>query len=153
MTMVAERAPREPVAASAHDTGLIRDLEQYLHNHAHRPARLVAADGNEIEIPAPIYTVLNQIVPLMAAGAAIQLVPIHQELTTQQAADLLNVSRPFLINLLNEGHIPYHRLGGDRTHRRVRFTDVMDYKKRRSEKRRAAFAEMVALGEEFGEYD
>jgi excisionase family DNA binding protein len=153
MTMVAERVQRDPVVASEHDTSLIRDLEQYLHHHAQRPARLVDADGNGIEIPAPIYQVLNQIVPLMAAGAAIQLVPIHQELTTQQAADLLNVSRPFLIKLLNEGQIPYHRLGGDRTHRRVRFTDVMAYKAQRSEKRRAAFAEMVAIGDEFGEYD
>jgi len=151
--MVAEHIQREPVAASERDVDLIRALEQFLRDHAHRPATLADPDGHAMEIPAPIYDVLRQLVPLMASGAAIQLVPIHQELTTQQAADLLNVSRPFLVKLLDEEQIPYHRLGGEGTHRRVRFTDVMAYKKRRSEKRRAALDELVEMGEELGEYD
>ncbi len=151
--MTTEYIEREPVSASERDVDLIRELEQYLRDHAHRPAKLVDVDGNTMEIPVPIYEVLRRIVPLMANGAAIQLVPLHQELTTQQAADLLNVSRPFLIKLLDENKIPYRRLGGEGTHRRVRFIDVMDYKKERSEKRRAALAELVEMGEELGEYD
>ena len=151
--LISATIEREPVSASEADVSLIRELEQYLHAHARRPARLTDADGDSIEIPAPIYRVLRQLVPLMANGAAIQLVPLHQELTTQQAADLLNVSRPFLIKLLDEGAIPYRRLGGEGTHRRVRFTHVMDYKKRRSEQRRAVLAELVEMGEELGEYD
>jgi len=151
--MVTEHIQREPVSASEHDVDLIRELEQFLHDHAHRPAALVDPDGHRMEIPAPIYKVLRQLVPLMASGAAVQLVPIHQELTTQQAADLLNVSRPFLVKLLDEGQIPYHRLGGEGTHRRVRFTDVMAYKKQRSEARQAALGELIELSEELGEYD
>ncbi len=151
--MVAEPIERDPVSASEDDVSLIRELEHYLHAHADRPAKLVDADGHAIDIPAPIYRVLRQLVPLMASGAAIQLVPLHQELTTQQAADLLNVSRPFLVKLLDEKQIPFHRLGGEGTHRRVRFTDVMDYKKRRSATRRAALDELVEMGEELGEYD
>jgi len=146
-----ERIEREPISASEQDIGLIIALGRYL--QVQRRAKLVGADGQEIDIPAPIYEILSQLAPLMAQGAAIQLVPIHQELTTQQAADLLNVSRPFLIKLLDEGAIPYHRLGRERTHRRVRFSDVMDYKKQRSTARRAALAELVEMGEELGEYD
>ncbi|MCA1598272.1 MAG: helix-turn-helix domain-containing protein [Chloroflexi bacterium] len=86
----------------------------------------------------------------MAQGAAIGLVPLHKELTTQQAADLLNVSRPFLIKLLDEGTIPYTRPG---KHRRVRFSDVMSYKHCRDTERRAFLNRLIALGEDLGDYD
>ncbi len=142
---------RELVTSSEQDIGLIRDLEHFLHEQAHRSAKLVAADGEEIDIPASVYAALRRIVPLMAEGAAIGLVPLHQELTTQQAADLLNISRPSLIKHLDAGDIPYRKTEGE--HRRIRFVDVMEYKRRRSELRHDAFVTMAAIGQKYGAYN
>lgn len=152
MVMVAERDQRELVAPNEQEVGHIQELEHFLHERAQRPAKLVAPDGSaQIDIPAPVYEVLRLIVPLMAQGAAIGLVPLHQELTTQQAADLLNTSRPSLTKLLDSGEIHYQKTEGG--HRRVRFVDVMAYKDRRSAIRHAAFVEMAAIGQKYGAYE
>lgn len=157
IAMTTERVDREPVVPAEQDVDLIKDLEQFLHENsaprqdsALRPAQLVAPSGEKMDIPEPIYEALRRIVPLMAQGAAIGLIPLHKELTTQQAADLLNVSRPFLIKLLDEGAIPYTRPG---KHRRVRFSDVMSYKHCRDTERRAFLNRLIALGEDLGDYD
>ncbi len=151
MVMTLERDRRELVAPREQDVGSIRELDVFLREQAHRPIKLVAPDGEQIDIPAPIYEVLRLIAPLMAEGAAIGLAPLYQELTTQQAADLLNISRPSLIKLLDTGDIPHHKM--EKGHRRVRFIDVMAYKQRRSAARHAAFIEMAAIGQKYGAYE
>jgi len=113
-------------------------------------ARLVGANGDTIEFPSSIYQVIKQIVPLLKRGDAVALVPYHQELTTQEAADFLNMSRQFLVNLLERGEIPFAKVG---THRRICFHDLLDYKERRRGERRRSLAAMTALSEECGEYD
>jgi len=107
------------------------------------------ADGtNEaVTIPTAAFRLLVTILAEMASGNAVRLIPHHAELTTQEAAELLNVSRPYLVRLLDEGTIPFHRTG---THRRVLFKDVMTYKAEHRLKRRAALTELAKLDQELG---
>jgi excisionase family DNA binding protein len=76
----------------------------------------------------------------MAAGRGVTIIPENAELTTVQAAEILNVSRPFLIKLLENGTIPYHKVG---THRRVRMEDVMNYKEAIDREREAVLDQLV----------
>jgi excisionase family DNA binding protein len=142
----------EPVAASASDQGLLEEIEALLCRAtedgriAQRP-RLVGPDGEAIELPEPIFRLLRQIVPHLKKGHALSLVPLHKELSTQQAADLLNVSRPFLIGLLERGEIPYTKVG---KHRRIRFGHLIAYKRARDAGRRETLRRLTQLGQEFG---
>ena len=86
----------------------------------------------------------------MAQGNAVSLIPIHAELTTQEAADLLNVSRPFLIKQIELGEISHHKVG---KHRRIHVTDVMAYKERIDFATNRGLDEMVAISQELGLYD
>jgi excisionase family DNA binding protein len=103
--------------------------------------------GDQVEIPAEIYRVLHQVIEAMSQGMAVTVVPQSQTMTTQQAAELLGVSRPTLIRLLESKRIPYERIG---THRRVLLRDVLAYRqKRREDQYRALEATSVDLdGEE-----
>ena len=98
-----------------------------------------------IKIPAQAAHLLVQILDEMSRGNAVKLIPVHAELTTQDAADLLNVSRPTLIRLLDEGKIKFHRVG---THRRVPFKSALAYKQQVDVERRSALAELVAYDQE-----
>ena len=100
-----------------------------------------------IKIPAQAAHLLVQILDEMSRGNAVKLIPVHAELTTQEAADLLNVSRPTLIRLLNEGKIDFHKVG---THRRVPFKSALAYKGQIDRERRAALAELAAYDQELG---
>jgi excisionase family DNA binding protein len=112
-----------------------------------RPLDLRSLKEPSIKIPATAAQLLVQILDEMSRGNAVKLIPIKAELTTQQAADLLNISRPTLICLLNEGKIEFHKVG---THRRVPFKSVMAFKRQIDEEHRAALAELVAYDQELG---
>jgi len=109
--------------------------------------RLVGPDpGEQVEIPAEIYRVLHQVIEAMSRGLAVTVAPQSQTMTTQQAAELLGVSRPTLIRLLETDRIPYERVG---SHRRVLLRDVLAYRdQRRAEQYRALEATAVDLDDE-----
>lgn len=113
-------------------------------------ARLRVVDGDQtIEVPVAALRMLVDILANMAAGNAMSLVPIHAELTTQQAADFLNVSRPYLVGLLERGELPHHKVG---THRRVYFRDLLAYRETRLKKSKEALGELARLSQELGLY-
>lgn len=114
-----------------------------------RPA-LVAADGTHIELPEELYYVLEEVVTALSQGLAITVAPQHTVLTTSQAADLLGISRPTLVRLLEAGEIPFDKPG---RHRRVRLRDVLAYQERARRARAAGLDEMVRMAEDAGLYE
>jgi len=100
-----------------------------------------------VKLPASAVRMLIHILEVIARGNAVTLIPIHAELTTQEAADMLNISRPSLIQLLDQGKLEYRPVG---THRRVRFEAIMAYKRRADAERRAVLAELAAYDQELG---
>ena len=104
-------------------------------------------DGTDLPLPKAVTPLLIHLLTEMANGNAVTLIPVHAELTTQEAANLLNVSRPHLVRLLEEKKIPFHKAG---THRRVKFVDLEAYRTRFEQERRAALSELAAQAQELG---
>lgn len=121
------------ISANSLETVAIQKLEQILEPSNNQP-RLVGSNGETIPLPEPIYQALCQVVHAMAEGKAISLSPSDRELSSQEAADMLNVSRPYLIDkLLKSGEIPHTKVGN---RHRIRLQDVAEYKKKRDCERR-----------------
>jgi excisionase family DNA binding protein len=129
-----------------------RRISDYLESHPDEDllealGEVGAADA--LVIPRPIAILFVQILGALAQGKGVQILPKDMELTTQQAADLLNVSRPYLIGLLESGKIGFRKVG---KHRRITFEAVMEYRRRDDAERRAAADELAGLTEELGLY-
>ncbi len=142
-----------PVAASEDERAefaeLFRALER-MRAESERTFKLVGPDGQAVEVPESAFFLLERLFEVLARGDGITLVPVHKELTTKQAADMLNVSRQYLVRLLDEGEIPFHRTG---THRRIRFDDLVTYKRERDKERLDSLDELTRLSEKYGGYD
>jgi excisionase family DNA binding protein len=117
------------------------ELSRFLDQHG-QPAALLGPDGEQVPLPMEVYQLLISVVHALGEGKAITLAPVSQRLTTQQAADVLGVSRPTLVKLLDEGHIAYEQ-PSDGRHRRVRLSDVLEYRDRRRSARRSVLAGMT----------
>ncbi|WP_434740419.1 helix-turn-helix domain-containing protein [Micromonospora sp. SH-82] len=113
-------------------------------------ARLVGPDGSHLDIPDELYGVLRDVVTALSEGMAISIAPHNTMLTTQEAADLLNISRPTVVRLLTDGQIPHTMRG---RHRRVMLRDVLDYRERTRRERRQTLDQMAADAEEDDLYD
>lgn len=118
------------------------------HPREDAPVHLTLEEGHEtVTVPRVVLTLLVRVLANLAAGQGVTLVPAHAELTTQQAADVLNVSRPYLIKLLDERKIDYRTVG---THRRITASSLMDYKARDDAERRKAADELAAMTQKLG---
>ncbi len=145
-TLLIPTLPTEMDATLARETS--RLLAPRMRSKAPLSFRIVDASKEEtMQLPAPAVKMLVRILEEMARGNAVTLIPVHTELTTQEAAEMLNISRPSLIQLLDEGKIEYRKVG---THRRVRFDALMAYKRQADAERRAALTELAAYDQEIG---
>lgn len=142
---------REPIVPTAHDAAIAREASRMLAPYVEHLESLRFQVGEEKKVtqklllPATAVRLLLDLLTEMAAGNAITLIPVHAQLTTQQAADVLNVSRPFLVSLLEQGKIPHLKVG---THRRILFEDLMRYKKDIDTERQKALDELVKQAEQ-----
>ena len=117
---------------------------------AARTTTLLGPDGEHLVLPPEVFEVLRDVVAAMVQGQAVTIAPVHQRLTTQEAADLVGVSRPTLVKLLESGEIAFEQPG---RHRRVRLADVLAYRDRASVDRRAALDRMVEIADEADMYE
>lgn len=147
MTPTASQLPDNVLYAQPGEGDAIEALRRQIDEifRAHRSARLVGPEGEAMEIPASAFHALKLVVEGMAHGQTMMLVPHGKELTTQEAADLLHVSRPHLVKLLDQGVIDHYKVG---SHRRVRIEDVLAYREERAGRRRDQLDELTRLSEE-----
>ena len=105
----------------------------------------VGGEKDHVKIPASAFRFLSTILEHMADGKAISIIPADAEITTQQAADMLNVSRPHVVKLLEEGELPFHKIG---THRRIKLKDLEAYRARMEKEREEALTELTRISQE-----
>lgn len=103
-----------------------------------------------LKLPPQVLRLFADMLGNLAQGKAVALVPKDMDITTQQAAQMLNISRPYFIRLLEEKKIPFHMVG---SHRRVQLADVLDYKEKRSQKSKAALRTLIEEGQQLDEDD
>lgn len=137
---------------TAEDVALARESSRALsalpENHVLNTTIQIADDQDTVHLvpmPVSVLRLLVQILTEIGEGNAVNIIPVQAELTTQQAADVLNVSRPFFVKLLEQGAIPFHKVGA---HRRVLYQDVIAYKERIDARRRQTLEELAALSQE-----
>ena len=145
-----------PVAAPLEQRADVKALFEALDALAHSKrkatskCKLVGPNGEALAIPESVFYVLERVAEVMSRGDSITIVPVGRQLTTQQAADLLNVSRQYLVRLLDDDRIPYTKTG---KHRRLRIEDVLAFKETNDARQDANLRELTALTEELGGYD
>lgn len=141
-------APTEDEQRQAQETS--RALAPLLDGDVAMQITVKDGPSESLPLPASAARLLYEILRELADGHPVTVLPVHAELTTQQAADYLNVSRPYLIKLIDAGQIPCHKVG---SHRRIHLQDIADYKRDFLAKRHAALDELTALSQELGLYD
>lgn len=140
--------PTAEEVALARESG--RALSAYLQMRSETQQIEILDDqgaAHPVRVPMSALRLLVDVLTEIGEGNAVSIIPVHAELTTQEAADVLNVSRPFFVQLLEKGEIPFHKIG---THRRVRYQDVIAYKERIDAERRKALDALAEQAQELG---
>lgn len=145
MTALLER--HETIIPSDEDTRLATESSRILSRRGEGNLRVQLDDGQVLPLPRAMAELISHLLVEMSHGNAVTLIPIHAEMTTQEAADFLNVSRPYLVKLLESNELPFHKVG---THRRVRFTDLKAYKDAKMSARTRDLDELAAQAQELG---
>lgn len=135
----------EPIAPTPLEADLAKASSRKLSHASPGNLTLNVPDVGEVELPAAAVRLLMQVLAQMACGNAVTVVPIHAELTTQEAADVLGVSRPFIVKQLEGGELPFRKVG---THRRIALKDLLAYKQRTDAGRDKALDELAAQAQE-----
>src|SRR3984885_14767074 len=139
-----------PQEGSAEIIDFLDALQARGREAADRRPRLTGSEGRSVELPEQMFEVLLQGAAAMQAGRAVPVAPHHLTLSTQEAADLLRISRTTLVRLLETGVIPFDKPG---SHRKVRLDDLLEYRRRQRSQAELALADMVADTERLGLYD
>ena len=148
MTTTRSRSPLVPDADDASAAGeALQQLKGFLATHSDASVVTLRVDDDALVVPREAAELFARVLAHMAAGAGVTVLPAHAELTTQQAADILNVSRPYLIKLLECGAVDFRLVG---RHRRIRLDSLMDYMREDDRKRRQAADELSSLTQEMG---
>lgn len=142
-------AVHEETVLPPKDAEALAAVEQLLAS-GHAPLRLVTANGDDAVLPEELGRVLVTVVSTMHRGQAVTLAPRAMRVTTQQAADILGISRPTFIKLLEEGRIPYET---PNRHRRIRLVDLLNYQLARRSERQESLAEMTREAQDLGLYE
>jgi excisionase family DNA binding protein len=144
MSDILDQRP-EPAVPSTKDTELAREASRTLARRLGEELKVNLDDGTVLVLPKAATRLLSYLLTEMSQGNAVTIIPLHAELTTQEAADILNVSRPHLIKLLEAVKIPYHMAG---THRRIKFSDLRAYEEQSEAQRKAAMEELARQAQE-----
>lgn len=137
----------EQIAAMESYDALVASLEKL---HSKNPEIEIEETEEKIRIPLSALKLLAKILKEISQGKPISIVPVATEMTTQAAAELLGCSRPHVVKLLEEGKIEYTKVG---KHRRIKYEDVLNYKKKIKSKQKRLIREIMELDEETGLYD
>ena len=137
----------EPVAVQQTEGNQLAEIQRIVQEGS---PRLVARDGHQVELPNTVRQLLLKIVKSLRVGKAVSIIADQQDLTTQRAANILGVSRPFLVRLLEEDQIAFHMVGA---HRRIYLQDLLEYKHRRDSARHKALDRLAKVDVEAGTYD
>lgn len=148
MVSLATTLPSQEEAALAKLSS--RELAAYVETSASsQQVAISGKDGqlHQVEVPVSALRLLVDILTELGDGNTVKLIPVHAEMTTQEAADVLNMSRPTLIKILDDGEIPYHRTGN---RRKVKYSDIMAYKHDVDQKRLKSLDELSELDQSLG---
>ena len=147
---MSSRSGVAPVVAAESERKALGLVDRTLQLSKPGRALLVGPDGTHMILPRSLYSILRAVIRPLSAGQGVTILPVLAELTTQQAAEQLGMSRPSLIKLLESGEMPFHRSG---THRRIYLRDLLLFKSRRDAAAARSVDELAADAQELGIYD